>query len=64
MDEPRSFVVRVYRDGGDDVVGTVESVATGATAAFRTPMVLWALVCADPPARRPAVSDPSKEDEK
>lgn len=63
MDEPRSFVVRVYREGADEVAGTVESVATGVVTAFRSPMTLWAIVCADPAAWRPALSDPSKEDE-
>ncbi len=62
MDEPRSFVVRVYREGTDEVAGTVESVATGGVAAFRSPMTLWVIVCADPTAWRPSLSDPSKED--
>jgi len=63
MHEPTSFVVRVYRQATDDVAGTVESVATGAVTAFRSPMTLWSIVCTDPTAWRAALSDPSKEDE-
>ena len=36
MPDPRSFVVRVYRQQGDAMAGTVQEVRTGRTVPFLT----------------------------
>ena len=39
--EPRSYVVRVYRRSAQQFAGFVEDVRTGRSRAFRTAVELW-----------------------
>ncbi len=41
MQEPDSFVVKVYRQQGGTVIGTVQEVRTGRTIPYRTKDELW-----------------------
>jgi hypothetical protein len=67
--DPRSYVVRVYRQVADVVAGTVQDVGTGRTMPFQTMEELWYAVIARPPrsearssgtqrTRRPAAGAP------
>ncbi len=49
MPDPRSFVVRVYRQQGDAMAGTVQEVRTGRTVPFQTMEELWQAVRRPPP---------------
>jgi len=48
--DPRSYVVRVYRQHARGVAGTVQEVRSGRIAPFRTMEELWQAVRSRPPA--------------
>ena len=50
MPQPRSFVVKVYRQQADALAGTVQDVRTGRTVPFQTMEELWQAVKRPPPA--------------
>ena len=68
MPDPRSFVVRVYRQQGDAMAGTVQEVRTGRTVPFQTMEELWQAVRRPPPrsgrrgARTRRASTPSRQE--
>jgi hypothetical protein len=48
MQDPDSFVVKVYRQQGGTVVGTVQEVRTGRTVPYRTKDELWSALRGSP----------------
>jgi hypothetical protein len=48
MRDPDSFVVKVYRQQGGTVVGTVQEVRTGRTIPYRTKDELWSALRGSP----------------
>lgn len=44
MRDPESFVVKVYRQEGGTVVGTIQEVRTGRTIPYRTKDELWSAI--------------------
>ena len=61
MQEPRSFIVRMYRLDPDGIAGVVEDVSSGRSVPFHSLGELWAaLTRVLPPIkrRRPDVSPP------
>ena len=44
MRQPRSYVVRVYRQGARDLAGVVEDARTGGQRSFSSVQELWSLL--------------------
>jgi chemotaxis methyl-accepting protein methylase len=63
MDVLRSYVVRLYRQGSQEVVGMVESVTTRETRSFRSPEELWSAVVQDASEGRSSSIYPREENE-
>jgi hypothetical protein len=49
MDEPRSYIVRIYRRGFRTLSGQVEDTSTSTTSHFRNPDELLALLISPEP---------------
>jgi hypothetical protein len=64
MDGLRSFVVRLYRQEIEGMVGLVESVETGETTPFRSPGELWSALQRDASRRRSSPTNPMEENGK
>lgn len=59
MRQPRSYIVRIYRQGARSLTGVVEDTRTGEQRTFSSMQALWALI------RRPsAKSTPTQADKK
>ena len=59
MRQPRSYIVRIYRQGARSLTGVVEDTRTGEQRTFSSVQTLWALI------RRPSgKSTPTQAEEK
>ena len=58
MREPRSYIVRVYRQGARNLIGIVEDTRTGGQRNFCNVQELWTLL------RRPLAGPPSARAER
>ena len=44
MRQPRSYIVRIYRQGARSLAGVVEDTSTGEQRAFSSMRALWTLI--------------------